>query len=157
MTVIQIPPSGIPANFDFEIPAPEGMSTLGGVRMHCVFALARPDVFALRLRIDGVEQSTMDSAMGPKSITRITQFQQSKNAPVQARLSINEGGSLQQGNSVTVYAWGAQTESGVGALNPDEGGNPSSMTDTIELGTVEVIPWQEWNRLTGANQGEEGS
>lgn len=157
MTTIQIPPSGVPASFDFEVPAPEGMSTLGGIRMHCVFALGRPDVFALRLRVDGEEQFTMDSAMGAKSITRITQFEQSRQAPVQAQLSINEGGSLQEGNNVTVYAWGAQTESGVGALNPDEGGVPSSMTETIELGTVEVLSWLDWNRLTGANQGEEGS
>lgn len=157
MTTIQIPPSGVPANFDFEVPAPEGMSTLGGIRIHCVFALARPDVFALRLRVDDEEQFTTDSAMGAKSITCITQFEPSRTAPLQARLSVNEGDSLQPGNNVTVYAWGAQTESGTGALNPDEGGEPSLMTDTIELGTVEVITWEEWNRLTGANEGLEGS
>src|SRR5690606_20688714 len=60
---------------------------------------------------------------------------------------------LQAGSTVTIYAWGAQTESGTGALNPDEGGEPSIMTDTIEVGTVQVVTSQEWNRMTGANDG----
>lgn len=154
MMTIQIPPSGIPARFPLTIPAPGDLETLGGVRVYFLFNLARPDVFLPRLILDGVSRDLMDSALGPTSITRITQLPYSVPAPAEAEISVNEGGSLQPGNTVTIYAWGAQTLSGVGALNPDEGGEPSTMTDTIEVGTVEVVTWQEWNRMTGANQGE---
>lgn len=157
MASVQIPPSGVPATFTFEIPAPEGMSTLGGVRALFTFAVARPNVFVPRLRLNGIEYGMVDSAMGSSSLTRISQFQAPMAAPASAEISVNEGGSLQPGNTVTVYAWGAQTESGTGALNPDEGGEPSTMTETITVGTVEVITWEEWNRLTGANEGQEGS
>ncbi|AXH66226.1 hypothetical protein SEA_SATIS_65 [Streptomyces phage Satis] len=154
MLTIQIPPSGIPARFPLTIPSPGDLGTLGGVRVYFLFNLARPDIFVPKLSIDGIPYALMDSALGPTSITRIAQFSSSIPAPVDAEISVNEGGSLQPGNTVTVYAWGAQTLSGVGALNPDEGGEPSTMTDTIEVGTVEVVTWQEWNRMTGANQGE---
>lgn len=157
MATIQIPPSGVPARFPIEIPAPEGLTTLGGVRVYCTFSLERPGVFVPRLSVEGAPYDLMDSAMGPLSITRISQFPQPVAAPASAEISINEGGSLLPGNTVTVYAWGAQTESGTGALNPDEGGVPSVMTETIEVGTVEVLTWEDWNRLTGANQGEGGS
>lgn len=154
MTVIQIPPSGAPARFDFEIPAPDGLPTIGGVRVYFTFATERPAVFVPRLVVGGEVYDLMDSALGPLSITRISQFTQAVPAPVEAEISVNEGGSLTPGNTVTVYAWGAQTETGTGALNPDEGGESSVMTETIELGTVEVLTWEDWNRLTGANQGE---
>lgn len=157
MTTVQIPPSGVPATFPFTVPAPEGMSTLGGIRVLFTFAVARPDVFVPRLTGSGGEYALMDSAMGAKSLTRIAQFAHSVAAPVDVEVDVNNGGSLEPGNTVTVYAWGAQTESGTGALNPDEGGEPSTLTDTIEVGTVEVLTWEDWNRLTGANQGETGS
>ncbi len=157
MTTVQIPPSGVPAVFPFSVPAPEGMSTLGGIRVVFTFAVARPDVFVPRLTVGGTEYALMDAAMGQTSLTRIVQFAQSIAAPADVQVAVNDGGSLEPGNTVTVYAWGAQTESGTGALNPDEGGEPSTMTDTIEVGTVEVLTWEDWNRLTGANQGEGGS
>lgn len=154
MTTIQIPPSGVPAHFPVNIPAPEGMDTLSGIRMLFTFAQARPDVFVPRLRKgSGEEISTSDGAVGPKSVTRIAQFPAAP-APLAVVLSVNEGGSLEPGNNVTVYTWGAQTQSGEGALNPDEGGEPSTTTDTIEVGTVEVLTWTEWNRLTDESQQE---
>jgi hypothetical protein len=151
---IQIPPSGVPAYFSLEIPKPGDLETLGGVRVYCTFALDRPGLFVPRLSVGGDPYDLMDSAMGPLSITRIAQFPQPVAAPASAQISVNEGGSLTPGNTVTVYAWGAQTESGAGALNPDEGGEQSVMTETIQVGTVEVLTWEEWNRITGANQGE---
>lgn len=156
MTTVQIPPSGVPARFTFEIPAPGDLTTIGGVRVYFTFGLARPEVFVPRLKIGEEVFDLTDSAMGPLSITRICQLTKPVAAPVQAEISVNEGGSLVPNNTVTVYAWGAQTESGTGALNPDEGGQPSVMTETIEVGTVDVLQWEEWNRITGANQGEEG-
>lgn len=156
MTTIQIPPSGVPARFAFEIPGPGDLTTIGGVRVYFTFGLARPDVFVPRLRINGQDYDLSDSATGSLSLTRICQFLEPVDAPAQAEISVNEGGSLLPNNTVTVYAWGAQTESGTGALNPDEGGQPSVMTETIEVGTVDVLQWEEWNRITGANQGEEG-
>jgi hypothetical protein len=159
MNVIQIPPSGVPAHFPIEVPAPEGMTTLGGIRVYFLFQNVRPDVFVPKLYegdSSGAELPMMDSASGQKSLTRISQFQEARPAPMQVVVSVNEGGSLEPGNTVTIYAWGAQTESGTGALNPDEGGEPSVMTDTIEVGQVEILTWPEWNRLTGENQKSPG-
>lgn len=158
MTTTQVPPDGVPAEFRFEIPAPEGLTTIGGVRVYFVFDSQRPDFgdFFPRLYLnDGEPCALSDSGMGPKSITRVCHIPEALTAPVQARLTLNEEGALAPGNGVTIYAWGAQTESGDGALNPDEGDQPSIMTPTIEVGQVEVLTWQEWNRITGANQGEE--
>jgi hypothetical protein len=157
MMTVKIPPSGIPARFPLEIPRPGDFTTLGGVRVYFIFTQGRPDVFVPQLLIDGEQQTLMDSALGPVSITRIAQFTEPIPAPVPAQISVNTGGSLQPGNNVTIYAWGAQTASGRGALNPDEGGEPSTLTETIEVGIAEVVTWQEWNRMTGGNQGEEGS
>lgn len=157
MTSLQIPPSGVPAEFTFEVPAPDGLTTLGGVRLHFTFAVGRPasGLFFPRLLLGGERHTLSDSAMGARSITEICQLPEALQAPLQVRVTVNEDGSLEPGNTVTVYAWGAQTENGEGALNPDEGGNPSLLTATIEVGQIRVLTWEEWNRVTGANQGEE--
>jgi hypothetical protein len=157
VTTIQIPPDGVVAKLPFEIPAPGDLTTLGGVRVYFTFNLEQPSAFYPKLLVGGENKSLSQSASGPLSRTYIAQFPEALSAPQQAEIWINDGGTLQPGNDVTVYAWGAQTESGTGALNPDEGGEPSITTATIEVGNAEVITWQEWNRLTGANQGEEGS
>lgn len=153
MITIQIPPSGVAATFPVEIPRPGNLETLGGVRVYCMFALARPDLFTPGLTIGGVERNLPVSATGPSALTFVAHLQEPVDAPAQVEISINEANSLEPGNTVTIYAWGAQTESGQGALNPDEGGQPSTMTETIEVGVVEVVTWQEWNRMTGGNQG----
>lgn len=153
MAVVQIPPDGVSADFSLEIPGPGDLETIGGIKIYFLFNIPRPSVFTPVLTIGGVEHPLSDHAMGPTSITQVLQLQQSLPAPVQAELSVNRTESLPPGTTVTIYAWGAQTESGEGALNPDEGGQPSTMTETIEVGTAEVITWQEWNRRTGADQG----
>jgi len=154
---MQIPPSGVTAKLPFEIPPPGDLPTIGGVRIYLTFSQDNPSVLYPALRINDENWTLSQSGGGPMSKTYISQFPESLPAPQQAELWLNEGITLQPGCTVTAYAWGAQTESGTGALNPDEGGQPSLMTDTIELGMVEVITWQEWNRLTGANEGAEGS
>lgn len=151
MATIQIPPSGHPAEFGFDIPAPPAMLNIGGVRLHFTFAIGRPENgdFSPALFLDVNEEPVplSDSAVGPSSVTKICQLNPSLFAPVTARLAINGTGELEPGNTVTIYAWGAQTASGTGALNPDEGGEPSETTDTIEVGTVEILTWEEWYRL----------
>ncbi|MCP9209711.1 hypothetical protein [Streptomyces cucumeris] len=159
MTTTQIPPDGTAAEFIFEVPAPGDLTTLGGIRLYFTFGLERPTPgnFSPNLYVDGDKLNLSDRAMGPLSITNISQFQEPLDAPAQAKVTVNEAGTLSPGNTVTIYAWGAQTESGSGALNPDEGGEPSVMTDTIEVGTVEVLTWQQWNQLTGGSQAISGS
>jgi hypothetical protein len=157
MATVQIPPSGVPAEFSFQVPAPSGMDTLGGVRLYFLFATVRPNPFFAALLVNGEPTDMMDSSVGSLSIDRIAQFADALDAPISITLKVNDGSTLDPGNNVSVYAWGAQTETGTGALNPDEGGNPSSLTETIEVGSVEIVSWQVWNRMTGANQGEEGS
>jgi hypothetical protein len=154
MTTVQIPPDGASATFDFDVPAPDGMDTLGGIRLYFTFAQKRPEgPFSVSLEIDGVQRDLVQTATGVSSLIYISQFHETTPAPLRATLTVNRWGHLDPGNTVTVYAWGAQTESGTGALNPDEGGESSSMTATINVGTVEVLSWLEWNRLTGANEG----
>lgn len=156
MTTIQIPPDGVTAKLPFEVPAPGDLTTLGGIRVYLTFGLEQPSTFYPKLLVGGENRTLSESASGPLSRTYIAQFPEALDAPQQAEIWINEGTTLDPGNDVTVYAWGAQTASGTGALNPDEGGEPSVTTDTITVGTVQVITWQEWNRLTGANQGGGG-
>ncbi len=153
MTTIQIPPSGLAAEFTFGVPAPDGMTTLGGLRLYFTFAIARPPLFSVELALDGVAMDTAVSGSGPVSLVQIAQFQTALTAPAQAVLRLNGTSTLDPGNTVTAYAWGAQTASGSGALNPDEGGQPSTLTAVIEVGSMEVLGWPEWNRLTGADQG----
>lgn len=153
---MQIPPDGVIAKLPFEIPQPGDLPTIGGVRVHFVFTQSNPSIFYPRLLIDGESYNLSQSAGGAMSKTFVAQFPTSLDAPQQAEVWVNEGITLQPGSTLTAYAWGAQTESGVGALNPDEGGEPSTTTDTIDLGTIEVITWPEWNRITGANEGLEG-
>lgn len=155
MTNVQIPPDGVTAKLSFGIPGPGDFPTIGGVRVHFVFEQANPPVFYPRLLIGNVNYNLSQSAGGPASKTFTAQFPVPLDAPQQAEIWVNEGITLQPGSTITGYAWGAQTESGTGALNPDEGGEPSTMTDIIELGTIEVITWPEWNRITGANEGLE--
>lgn len=157
MTDLQIPPDGVIAKFPFEIPQPGDFPTIGGVRVYFTFGQDNPSPFQPRLLLDGVNYTISESATGPMSRTFIAQFPEPVDAPQQAEIWVNDGITLEPGCTVTAYAWGAQTESGTGALNPDEGGEPSTMTETIELGTVTVLSWPEWNRLTGANEGLEGS
>lgn len=149
MPTIQIPPSGYPAPFGFNISAPPAMYTIGGVRLHFTFAAGRPEngSFAPTFALDGVPIPLTDSAVGPSSVTKICQLNPALFAPVTAQLVINQAGELAPGNTVTIYAWGAQTLSGSGALNPDEGGEQSFMTDTIEVGTIEILTWEEWYRI----------
>lgn len=156
MTDLQIPSDGVTARMSFEMPAPGDLPTIGGVRVYLVFGQYNPSVLYPRLMVGGASYDLSQSAGGPMSKTFVAQFPVSLDAPQQAELLINEGVTLQAGTTITAYAWGAQTESGTGALNPDEGGEPSTITETIELGTVTVLPWLEWNRLTGANEGLEG-
>lgn len=152
---VQIPPEGVPALLDFGIPAPEGMGTLGGVRLYFTFSQGRPSgLFPVGLELDGSPCVLMEAGVGPGSLTFVSQLPQGVPVPAQARVTVNEGGHLEPGTMVNVYAWGAQTASGSGALNPDEGGESSILTGTIEVGRIEVLSWQEWNRVTGANQGE---
>lgn len=155
MSTVQIAPDGVPAEFPFEIPAPPDLSSLGGVRLYCTFDLAKPSPFEPHLYLNGVQYPLAVSASGPLSMTFACQLPEAVEAPAQARLVVNESGHLDPGNTVTVYAWGAQTRSGSGALNPDEGGEPSVMTGTIEVGQVQVLSWLEWKRLTGENQGQQ--
>lgn len=157
MTTVQIPPEGVAAEFDFEVPAPPGMGSISGVKLYFTFGLEHPDLgtFVPRLFLNGEQRDLSDSGTEPLSVTRIAQLLEAVDAPVQARVVVNSEGSLKPGNLVTVYAWGAQTESGEGALNPDTSGEPSTLTDIIEVGQAKVVSWQEWNRITGANQGEE--
>jgi hypothetical protein len=156
VSTVQIPPEGVPAEFAFEVPAPDGMSTLGGIRLHCTFSQGRPeDFFSLYLDLNGERCSLVRSGEGATTLTYVSQFHEAVAAPLHAAVTVNQWSHLDPGNTVTLYAWGAQTESGLGALNPDEGGEPSSMTATIDVGTVEVLEWADWNRLTGANQGEQ--
>lgn len=154
MSTQQIPPDGVAAEFGFSIPAPAGMDTLGGVRLYFAFEDAPPGTFVPQLFVGGVRRELSGAGSGPSSLTFIAQLPTALPAPATAALIVNGSTHLEPGNDVTVYAWGAQTESGTGALNPDEGGEPSVMTDTIEVGRIEVLTWPEWNRLTGANQGE---
>jgi hypothetical protein len=154
MNTVQIAPDGVPAEFAFEIPAPADLSSLGGVRLYFTFDLAKPSPFEPHLYLDDVQYPLMVSASGPLSMTFACQLPGAVATPAQARLVVNESGHLDPGNTVTAYAWGAQTHSGTGALNPDEGGEPSVMTDTIEVGQVQVLSWLEWKRLTGENQGQ---
>lgn len=151
MATIQIPPSGQVAEFGFNIPAPPAMVNIGGVRLYFTFAVARPENgnFAPLLLLDFDDEPVplSDSAVGLSSVTKICQLDPAIFAPITARLRVNETGELEPGNTVTIYAWGAQTPSGTGALNPDEGGEPSMMTDTIEVGTVEIVTWEEWYRI----------
>jgi hypothetical protein len=159
MTTIQIPPSGTPADFPFDIPAPDGMSTLGGVKLMFSFTSGAPDLatFGTVLEVAGTEYGMWDTASGPTTVTRATTFSQGLAAPASSVIHVNSSGALQPGDSITIYAWGAQTESGKGVLNPDDGGEPTSLSATVEVGTVQVLDWTEWNRITGANQGEAGS
>lgn len=157
MSDLQIPPSGVIAKLPFEISQPGDLPTIGGVRVYFTFGQDNPSPFYPKLLIDGVNHTLAESASGPMSRTFVSQFPESLDAPQQAEIWLNDGITLEPGCTITGYAWGAQTESGVGALNPDEGGESSTMTDTIELGTVTVLPWLDWNRLTGANEGLEGS
>jgi len=157
MTDVQIPPDGVIAKLPFEVPQPGDFPTIGGVRVYFVFGQDNPSPFYPKLLIGGQSVAFSESASGPMSRTFVAQFQEALNAPQQAEVWVNDGITLQPGCTITAYAWGAQTEYGTGALNPDEGGQPSTMTETIELGTVTVLTWPEWNRLTGANEGLEGS
>lgn len=157
MTDMQIPPDGVIAKLPFEVPQPGDFPTIGGVRVYFTFGQDNPSPFQPRLLLGGVNYTLTESATGPMSRTFIAQLPAPLDAPQQAEVWVNEGISLDPGCTITAYAWGAQTESGTGALNPDEGGEPSTMTETIELGTVTVLTWPEWNRLTGANEGLEGS
>lgn len=156
MTTVQIPPNGVAADFPFSVPAPDGMSTLGGIRLMFSFTSGAPDLntFSTLLDVGGEDRGLWDTASGATSVTRATTFHPALAAPADMTVHVNTSGTLQPGDSITVYAWGAQTESGTGVLNPDEGGEPTSFSETIEVGTVEVLDWTEWNRLTGANQGE---
>lgn len=154
MITKQIPPDGVAAEFGFEIPAPEGLDTIGGVRLYFTFDRGLPAIFTPQLFVGGVRRELSGAGSGPSSLTFIAQLPTALPAPAQGGLIVNGSTHLEPGNGVTVYAWGAQTESGTGALNPDEGGEPSVMTTTIEVGRIEVLTWPEWNRLTGANQGE---
>lgn len=154
---MQIPPDGVIAKLPFEVPSPGDLPTIGALRVYLTFGQDNPSVLYPKLLMGGESYTISQSAGGPMSKTYVAQFPEPLDAPQQAELWLNEGVTLQPGCLITAYAWGAQTESGTGALNPDEGGEPSVMTDTIELGTVEVITWQEWNRITGANEGLEGS
>lgn len=154
MTTVTIPPEGTPAEFTFDVPAPESMNSLGGIRLYFVFGQARPDSsFSVSLDVDGVRRDLTQSGVGPTSVTYVSQFHEVVPAPIRARVIVNQWSHLDPGNTVTLYAWGAQTESGTGVLNPDDGGEHSSMTATIEVGQIEVLDWLDWNRLTGANQG----
>jgi len=153
VTTVTIPTDGVPASFTFEVPAPGDLTTLGGIRLYFVFSGQVPNPFVPGLTLEGTPYDASQTASGPTSRTFAAQFPEALSAPQEAVLTVNEGSVLQAGSTVTIYAWGAQTESGTGALNPDEGGEPSIMTDTIEVGTVQVVTWQEWNRMTGANEG----
>lgn len=155
MNTVQIAPDGVPGELFFEIPAPADLPSLGGVRLYFTFDLARPNPFEPQLYLDEVQYPLMVSAGGALSMTFTCQLPRAAAAPAQARLVVNEGGHLDPGNTVTAYAWGAQTRSGTGVLNPDEGGEPSTLTDTIEVGQVQVLTWPEWKRLTGENQGQQ--
>lgn len=148
MSTVQIAPDGVPAEFTFSVPAPDGLATLGGVRLYFTFETSRPDVFAPHLYLNGTPCGLANSANGAKSATFTCQLPTALQAPVEARLVVNEGEHLDPGNTVTIYAWGAQTESGVGALNPDEGGEPSLMTGTIDVGQIQVLSWWDWNLIT---------
>lgn len=153
-TIVRIPPDGVPAEFEFEVPAPGELTTLGGVKLYFSFEQDRPSFgdFFPRLYLDGERATLSDSAMGPLSYTKVCRFDESVPAPAQMKVTLNEEGALKVGNTVHIYAWGAQTESGTGALNPDEGDQPSILTDTIEVGVIEVMTWQEWRRLNDGNR-----
>lgn len=157
MTTVQIPPESVPAEFSFDIPAPDGMTTLGGVRLYFIFAVERPESFFPYLHINGERKALSESGVGQTSYEMIAQFPESIPAPARAKVTVNGEGHLDPGNTVTIYAWGAQTASGEGALNPDEGGEPSSRTTAIDVGQVEVLTWPEWYRLMGQNQIMSGS
>ena len=157
MTDLQIPPEGVPAEFTFNVPAPAGMTTVGGIKVRLTFVQGRPQgFFSAALYVDGEPVSPMDGGAGPDSAVHLCQIQDGAvAAPARVRVVLNDGSHLDPGNTVTVTAWGAQTEKGVGALNPDPGNNPTVLTGPLQVGTVEVLDWPEWNRLTGANQGQE--
>lgn len=159
MTTVQIPPNGVTADLPFDAPAPEGMSTIGGVKLMFAFTSGAPDLntFSSLLDVGNTDHALWDVASGATSVTRATTFSQPLTAPVGMTVHVNSSGTLQPGDALTVYAWGAQTESGTGVLNPDDGGQPTSLSETVEVGSVQVLDWPEWNRLTGANQGEAGS
>lgn len=149
METIQIAPDGVPAEFVFEIPPPSVLTSLGGVRLYFTFNLAAPDPFEPLLYLGGQQQEVTPSSGGPLSMAFDCHLPAAVPAPVQAKVVVNSTGHLEPGSTVTVYAWGAQTRSGEGALNPDGDGEPTVMTNTIEVGEVQVVTWQEWRRISG--------
>lgn len=153
MLNIDIPPDGTAAEFPLELPRVGDFETVGGVKIYFVFDRSYPNPFRPSVVIGETRHFLSDYAMGPVSLTKTLQFPQSLPAPVQMVLTVNARDTLPVNSTITIYAWSAQTESGQGALNPDEGDNPSILSDTVEVGTVTVISWQEWNRRTGADQG----
>lgn len=148
-----IPPDGVPAVLPVELPQPGDFDTIGGVKLRFDFGGPRPALFSPGLKISGVSKPVSDKAVGPNSATFISQFSVSVAAPAQGEVIVNESQALAPGTTMTVYAWSAQTPSGEGALNTDGGGEPTTLSSAVEVGSVEVVTWQEWNQRTDADQG----
>lgn len=148
MSVVQIPPSGIPAELDFTVPDSESLMQLSGIRLRFTFdeTLPEPGTFFPRLYIGEVGAPLFEYAMGPLSYTWDGRLPSPCTLPVQARVTVNEEGSLAPDSGLTIHAWGFWDEEGSGSPDP---GTPDILTEMIEVGRIEVRSWTDWRNLGG--------
>jgi hypothetical protein len=145
----EIPPDGVSAEFDVEIPIPSGLDYINGIQIRFAFELDIPTQFFPVATLDGEEIPLDEYARDVLSLTRVGQLPKSFSDAVHLSVSINGEGHLAPGNSVTIYAWGVQILKNADFPGPATVSNPTTLDDAIEVGVVEVMTWPEWYRLTG--------
>lgn len=145
MNVQQVPPSGVPAVFTVEVPAPEGMDTVAGVRLRCV---GTANATGLRpvVKVDGDRGYILSRNTVPGGRTWDVIFP-AHPAPASVEITCDFHLEQPENSSLTLTAQGAQTETGAVPMNPDAGGDPTFFGGSVEVGRIEILSWLEWRRL----------
>lgn len=151
MPTVQIPPNGVPATFTVEVPPPDGLDSVAGVRIESSWSGGRSVYFTPRLDVGGERQSVYGAGTTPTGRAWIAIFP-SQPVPATVQLTVTfTGASPEPGSTVTLTVQGAQTQTGEPPLNPDAGGAETFYGPVVEAGTVEILSWEEWNDLNAGS------
>lgn len=143
MATTQVPPSGWTPALTGDVPAPAGASGVAGIRLVLSWSADRVPV-STALTAGGAAFSSMGDPVVAGETQTWSYYgpQQSVPAAVEASVAVT-GAEMVPGTVLTV------TAEGVEQFAPEGGLVPSG--DPVELGTLEVVTWEEWRRLNGGD------